>query len=163
MRKVRSERAPVKVSALSCVAAEDLHPGAGMLTGFPPGQPCKAAAQGGDGPTDVPTSIPTEHSRHNSQHSSSSEKSSGTDGTVTSSGSTPEKMDMPQALTEVQGSVSEECALKTHSEDTMRKVRSTRTERPGRTSTLWIARSTSGTTVLNPELVGFEKQSSKMT
>ncbi|KAF1343473.1 hypothetical protein EJ07DRAFT_147194 [Lizonia empirigonia] len=27
--------APAKVSALSCVAAENLHPGAGMLTGFP--------------------------------------------------------------------------------------------------------------------------------
>ncbi|KAF2785809.1 hypothetical protein K505DRAFT_261302, partial [Melanomma pulvis-pyrius CBS 109.77] len=27
--------APAKVSALSCVAAENLHPGAGILTGFP--------------------------------------------------------------------------------------------------------------------------------
>ncbi|KAF1839851.1 hypothetical protein K460DRAFT_297877, partial [Cucurbitaria berberidis CBS 394.84] len=33
--------APAKVSALSCVAAENLHSGAGMLTGFP----FKGAAQ----------------------------------------------------------------------------------------------------------------------
>jgi hypothetical protein len=74
---------------------------------------------GEDGSTIVPTSIPTEHSRHNSQHSSSSGDSSETDGTVTSPGSTPENMDMPQAL-EVHGSGSEECTLKMHSEDAPR-------------------------------------------
>lgn len=58
---------------------------------------CKLPDIGEDGSTNVPTSIPTEHSRHNSQHSSSSDDSSETDGTVTSPGSTPEKMDMPQA------------------------------------------------------------------
>lgn len=58
---------------------------------------CKLPDIGEDGSTNVPTSIPPEHSRHNSQNSSSSDDSSETDRTVTSPGSTPEKMDMPQA------------------------------------------------------------------
>ncbi|KAF2702426.1 hypothetical protein K504DRAFT_394357, partial [Pleomassaria siparia CBS 279.74] len=39
--KITLLRAPAKVSALSCVAAENLHLGAGILTGFP----FKGAAQ----------------------------------------------------------------------------------------------------------------------
>ncbi|KAF2625042.1 hypothetical protein BU25DRAFT_121992 [Macroventuria anomochaeta] len=58
---------------------------------------CKLPDIGEDGSTNVPTSVPPEHSRHNSQHSSSSDDSSETDKTVTSPGSTPDKMDMPQA------------------------------------------------------------------
>ncbi|KAF2996490.1 hypothetical protein E8E13_005238 [Curvularia kusanoi] len=58
---------------------------------------CKLPDIGEDGSTNVPTSVPTVHSRQNSQNSSSSDDSSETDGTVTSPGSTPEKMDMPQA------------------------------------------------------------------
>ena len=58
---------------------------------------CKLPDIAEDGSTNVPTSVPPEHSRHNSQNSSSSDDSSETDRTVTSPGSTPEKMDMPQA------------------------------------------------------------------
>jgi PAS domain S-box-containing protein len=58
---------------------------------------CKLPDIGEDGSTNVPTSIPPEHSRHNSQNSSSSDDSSETDRTVTSPGSAPDKMDMPQA------------------------------------------------------------------
>lgn len=58
---------------------------------------CKLPDIGEDGSTNVPTSIPPEHTRHNSQNSSSSDDSSETDRTVTSPGSTPEKMDLPQA------------------------------------------------------------------
>lgn len=58
---------------------------------------CKLPDIGEDGSTNVPTSIPPEHSRHSSHNSSSSDDSSETDNTVTSPGSTPEKMDMPQA------------------------------------------------------------------
>lgn len=58
---------------------------------------CKLPDIGEDGSTNVPTSVPPEHSRHNSQNSSSSDDSSETDRTVTSPGSTPDKMDMPQA------------------------------------------------------------------
>ncbi|KZM25380.1 phosphorelay sensor kinase [Ascochyta rabiei] len=58
---------------------------------------CKLPDIGEDGSANVPTSMPPEHSRHNSQNSSSSDDSSETDRTVTSPGSTPDKMDMPQA------------------------------------------------------------------
>ncbi|KAL1643816.1 hypothetical protein SLS61_009132 [Didymella pomorum] len=58
---------------------------------------CKLPDIAEDGSTNVPTSVPPEHSRHNSQNSSSSDDSSETDRTVTSPGSTPDKMDMPQA------------------------------------------------------------------
>lgn len=58
---------------------------------------CKLPDIGEDGSANVPTSMPPEHSRHNSQNSSSSDDSSETDKTVTSPGSTPDKMDMPQA------------------------------------------------------------------
>jgi PAS domain S-box-containing protein len=58
---------------------------------------CKLPDIGEDGSANVPTTLPPEHSRHNSQHSSSSDDSSETEKTVTSPGSTPDKMDMPQA------------------------------------------------------------------
>ena len=58
---------------------------------------CKLPDIGEDGSANVPTTVPSEHSRHNSQNSSSSDDSSETDKTITSPGSTPEKMDMPQA------------------------------------------------------------------
>ncbi|KAH6643873.1 hypothetical protein C7974DRAFT_382422 [Boeremia exigua] len=58
---------------------------------------CKLPDIADDGTTNVPTSVPPEHTRHNSQNSSSSDDSSETDRTVTSPGSTPDKMDMPQA------------------------------------------------------------------
>lgn len=58
---------------------------------------CKLPDIGEDGSANVPTSMPPEHSRHSSQNSSSSDDSSETDKTVTSPGSSPDKMDMPQA------------------------------------------------------------------
>lgn len=57
---------------------------------------CKLPEMNDDGSAavNVPTSLPTEHSR---QNSSSSDDSSETERTITSPGSSPDRMDMPQA------------------------------------------------------------------
>lgn len=55
---------------------------------------CKLPEMSEDGSANVPTSLPPEHVR---QDSSSSDDSSETERTITSPGSSPERMDMPQA------------------------------------------------------------------
>ncbi|KAJ4347161.1 uncharacterized protein N0V89_011099 [Didymosphaeria variabile] len=55
---------------------------------------CKLPEMTDDGSANVPTSLPTEHVR---QDSSSSDDSSETEKTITSPGSSPDRMDMPQA------------------------------------------------------------------
>ena len=55
---------------------------------------CKLPEMGEDGSANVPTSLPPEHVR---QNSSSSDDSSETERTITSPGSSPDRMDMPQA------------------------------------------------------------------
>ncbi|KAF2445505.1 hypothetical protein P171DRAFT_266427 [Karstenula rhodostoma CBS 690.94] len=55
---------------------------------------CKLPEMSDDGSANVPTSMPTEHAR---QDSSSSDDSSETEKTITSPGSSPDRMDMPQA------------------------------------------------------------------
>ncbi|KAK7179498.1 hypothetical protein DPSP01_002607 [Paraphaeosphaeria sporulosa] len=55
---------------------------------------CKLPEMSDDGSANVPTSLPTEHAR---QDSSSSDDSSETEKTITSPGSSPDRMDMPQA------------------------------------------------------------------
>ncbi|KAJ4303476.1 hypothetical protein N0V90_002371 [Kalmusia sp. IMI 367209] len=59
---------------------------------------CKLPEMSEDGSAavNVPTSLPTEHVRQDSQ-SSSSDESSETERTITSPGSSPERLDMPQA------------------------------------------------------------------
>ncbi|KAL1595272.1 hypothetical protein SLS60_009962 [Paraconiothyrium brasiliense] len=55
---------------------------------------CKLPEMTDDGSVNVPTSLPTEHVR---QDSSSSDDSSETEKTITSPGSSPDRLDMPQA------------------------------------------------------------------